>query len=348
GNANSKATYKLAFRFMPMNEVMIRGSYGTGFKVANLDEIVSPIADGGVTSGKYPCPVKAPDPRAVDCKGNTQYDLLTGGNALKGDLGLKPEESTNITLGARFEPTKSLTFGVDYWSVKMKNQIVALPETFPFESPGAYDGLFRTVFDAGQGQNKLSTLLPNFNLGTSQYSGVDWDATFKTNVGFGELKLEWSGTYMIKSEVEIAGAIEKSIGRFDAYNNATSRVVQRMAANLRHGGMFDHTLAWNWRSGYNDQVQNAGDGTIKVVNADGSLGDYATIVRDVKAFSTFDWQTRAQINKMFSLTVGIKNLLNQDPPLSIRTSGGGNQVGYDGRYASPLGRVFYVTGGARF
>ena len=32
---------------------------------------------------------------------------------------------------------------------------------------------------------------------------------------------------MIKSEVEIAGTTRSSVGRFDAYNNATSRVVQR-------------------------------------------------------------------------------------------------------------------------
>ena len=142
GNANSKATYKLALRFSPVRELMLRASLGTGFKVANLDEITQPLQDFGVTSGRYACPVKAPDPRAVNCIGTTQYDLLTGGNPLSGELGLKPEESKNRTLGFRLEPSRTLSFGADYWSVTMKNQIVALPESFPFRNPG---GLRRPV-----------------------------------------------------------------------------------------------------------------------------------------------------------------------------------------------------------
>ena len=348
GNAASRVTYKGSVRFQATDSLLLRGSVGTGFKVANLDEITSPIADYGVTSGQYPCPVKVPDPRAVNCKGTTQYDLLSGGNPLKGDLGLKPEESTNFLLGGRFEPSKNFTIGADYWSVKMKNQIVALPETFPFGSPSTYDGLFRTVFDAGQGQDKLSTLLPNFNLGSSAYEGIDWDSTYRFDSPLGKIKLNWSGTLMLKSEVEVDGVTVSSIGRFDEYNNATSKYVSHLSATFMTGGMYSHTLAWNWRSGYHDQVQTAGDGTIKLVNADGSLGDYATVIRDVEAYSTFDWQTRAALNKTFTLTFGIKNLLNVDPPLSIRTAGGGNQIGYDGRYASPLGRQYYLMASARF
>ena len=347
GNANSKTTFKGAFRFQASDAILIRGSYGTGFKVANLDEITSPIADFGVTSGKYPCPVKSPDPRAVDCKGTTQYDLLSGGNPLTGELGLKPEESENFLLGGRIEPAKNMTIGLDYWSVKMKNQIVSLPETFPFANPSSYDGLFRTVYDAGQGQNKLSTLLPNFNLGKSQYEGVDLDAAYEFPTALGKVKINWTGTVMLKSEVEIDGVVESSVGRFDAYNNATSKYVSRLAGTVKVG-MFDHTLTWNWRSGYHDQVISADDGVIKYVNADGSLGDYASIVRDVDNYSTFDWQTRAAVSKTFTVTVGVKNLFNQDPPLSVRIAGGGNQVGYDGRYANPLGRQLYLSANARF
>ncbi|QPF76818.1 TonB-dependent receptor [Roseateles sp. DAIF2] len=348
GNANNKATYKLALRFRPIDSVMVRGSYGTGFKAPNLDEITKPISDFGVTSGKYPCPVKAPDPRAADCKGTTQYDLLAGGNPLSGANGLKPEESKNATLGLRVEPTRDISVGLDYWSVRMKNQIVAMPETFPFRDPAKYNDLFFTVFDAGQGQNKLATLLPNFNLGSSRYSGVDWDATANFGTMLGKLRLDWSGTYMIRSEVEIAGTVESSVGRFDAYNNATSRVVQRISANLKPSDAWSHTLTYNWRSGYTDQVITEDDGSLKFVNPDGSLGDYAGLKRKVKAYSTVDWQTRFQLNKMLNFTAGIKNLLDKDPPLSIRIAGGGNQVGYDGRYASPLGRQFYVSAGLRY
>jgi hypothetical protein len=31
-----------------------------------------------------------------------------------------------------------------------------------------------------------------------------------------------------------------------------------------------------------------------------------------------------------------------------KNSGGGNQLGYDGRYTDPRGRSFYITGNYRF
>jgi iron complex outermembrane recepter protein len=351
GNANGKATNKFSFKFRPTDFFMVRGSYGTGFKVARIDEISQPIADFGVTTGRYACPVKAPDPRAVDCAGTTQYAILNGGNPLTGENGLKPEESKNSTLGFRVEPSRSLTLGLDYWSVDMKNQLASLPETYPFANPAKYDNLFRTVFDANQGSTKLAVFLPTFNLAKSRYSGIDWDAAYATDMRFGKFGVNWSGTYMLKSEFELDGVTERSVGRFDSTNAAVQRVIQRLTLSLRHNARalaFNHVLAWNWRSGYADMVQTADGGTVREVKPDGSLGDYATIARRVSAYSTIDWQTKIDLRKNVALTFGIRNLLDKDPPLSIHTSGGGNQSGYDGRYASALGRQYYVTGSLKF
>ncbi|WP_295747886.1 TonB-dependent receptor [Undibacterium sp.] len=349
GNKNSKATYKLSAIFRPIDTVLLRGSYGTGFKVADMDQVTQPISDGGVTSGKYACPVKGPDPRADNCKGTTQYDLLLGGNALKGDAGLKPETSKQYTAGFRVDPAQSLSLGFDFWDVKMADQITKLPETFPFADPAKYDKLFSTVYDAGQEQNKLVTLLPWFNLAEAHYQGIDWDHSFRTATPIGGLTLNWTGTYTMKSEVSLPGApVESNVGRFDAYNTVTSRVITRLAASLKVSEMFTHTLVMNYRSGYHDQVISADDESLKEVNADGSLGAFVGLTRDVGSYTTYDWQTRVGFGKNMILTAGIKNLLDTEPPLSIRTAGGGNQVGYDGRYASPLGRQFYVTGLYKF
>ncbi len=349
GNPNSKATYKLAFKFQPMPELLLRGSYGTGFKVPEMDLITKAISGGSNTSGAYPCPVKAPDPRAVNCEGTTQYDLLSGGNPLSGPNGLKPEESRNMTLGVKVEPVKGLSAGLDYWSVKMKNQIVSLPETLVFGNPAAYDSLIRTVYDPARGSDKLAVLLPSYNLGRSSFRGVDWDLGYASKLeGLGRLALSWSGTYMLKSEIDDgAGNVENSVGRFDAYSTVSFRVIQRASATLSHG-MFSHTATWNWRSGYHDKVQTAADGKVREVKADGSLGDYATVVRDVGAYGTLDWQTRLQLLKSTALTLGIRNVLDKAPPFSLRTSGGGNQMGFDARYANPLGRTFYLNASYKY
>jgi iron complex outermembrane receptor protein len=43
----------------------------------------------------------------------------------------------------------------------------------------------------------------------------------------------------------------------------------------------------------------------------------------------------------------VKNLADRNPPLSLRSSSG-HQVGYDPRYADPMGRTFYMTGNYSF
>jgi iron complex outermembrane receptor protein len=154
---------------------------------------------------------------------------------------------------------------------------------------------------------------------------------------------------MMRSEVSIPGSpTESNVGRFDAYNNATSRIIMHVSASLVSSNMFTHTFGVNYRSGYKDQVQTADDAVIKEVNADGTLGDFVGIERRVSSNTTYDWQTQIKFQKAYSVTIGIKNILDTGPSFSVRTAGGGNQVGYDGRYNSPLGRQFYLAGSAKF
>jgi len=68
----------------------------------------------------------------------------------------------------------------------------------------------------------------------------------------------------------------------------------------------------------------------------------------VPSFMTFDWQSAYNIEKNIRLTAGVRNIADKAPPLSLQTGGGGNQVGYDGRYYDPIGRTFYVRGDVKF
>ena len=66
------------------------------------------------------------------------------------------------------------------------------------------------------------------------------------------------------------------------------------------------------------------------------------------SYYTFDWQTAYNLTKDWRFTFGITNLFDKDPPFTIQTAGGGNAVGYDGRYADPIGRAFYLRAAFRF
>lgn len=343
GNKADKLTYKLSAAYRPFDNLLLRASYGTGFRMPNMSDITAPLVHSGNTNGNYPCPVKAPDPRAVNCMGTTQYDILTGGNPFTGDNGLKPEESKQTTFGFRLEPMANLSLGFDLWNVKMSNQIAQLPEAIAFGNPAQYQNLFSTFYEPGQGANILVATLPLYNIASAVYRGIDWDHSYKTDTPLGKLNLNWTGTYMLKSDYDVPGSpTVHSVGRYDEYNNVAFRVITKLVATLKASEMFTHVLTMNYKSGYHDAVAS-----VRVVNANGSFGDFVDMQRDVKPYTTFDWQTRMQLRKNFNLTLGIKNLFDVDPPLSLKT-GNGDQVGYDGRYADALGRTIYVTGSYKF
>ncbi|QJD91751.1 TonB-dependent receptor [Duganella dendranthematis] len=349
GESASKATYKVALRWNPVESVLIRGSYGTGFKAPTMTNIVKPLVNGG-SSAFHACPItSASDPRFKLCNpGSSEYGLLSGGNAATGAGALRPEQSKQATLGIRIEPVNNLSIGFDWWDVKLRDQIQTLSEDLVFNNPAVYDSLLRTYFDPIQKQNVLVAALTPFNLASSHYQGIDWDHSYKVKTALGKAALQWTGTFMTKAEQTTPGTgLEKNIGRFNSYSEVTFRWISKLTASL-NTGRFTHALTANYHSGYTDQVYNEDDSVVREVLADGSLGNYVPITRQVSSYTTFDWQTKAQLGKNFTLTGGIKNLADIAPPFTIRNAGGGNQSGYDGRYADPLGRQFYLNGSYKF
>ena len=60
----------------------------------------------------------------------------------------------------------------------------------------------------------------------------------------------------------------------------------------------------------------------------------------VSKYATFDLFGSWKPTKFSTLTLGVRNLTDRDPPLSYQSQV--FQSGYDPRYASPIGRAFYA------
>ena len=354
GNDVSKATYKLSAKWQPTRQFMLRSSYGTGFKAPTMNNISDPLKNGG-SSNFFDCPIKsATDPRFPYCRGVQEYGLLTVGNPSTGADALKPETSKQATLGMRLEPMDSLSLGVDFWDVKLKNQIQKLSQDMLFRTPALAEKYATIYFDPIQKSKVLVMTQSPLNLASSHYRGVDFDATFRNNTPIGKLTTNWTATYMLKAEKTVPTAdgsskTESSISRFDSYDDVTFRWISRLVFSLKSSEQWANSLTVNYKSSYADKEYVADDGRVRSVNADGTLGGYVDMKgHKVKEYYTLDWQSKYIFSQNWSVTGGIRNLLDKDPPLSIRDTGGGNQVGYDGRYADPLGRTFYLTASYKF
>ena len=80
------------------------------------------------------------------------------------------------------------------------------------------------------------------------------------------------------------------------------------------------------------------------------------IRRPISGHTTLDWTStwslpaQALLGGRWQLQVGLLNLLDQAPPLSLATAGDGKgfQVGYDERLFDPRGRVLLLAAVSRF
>ena len=349
GNTFSATTGKLSLRYTPVESVLLRASYGTGFKAPNINDIAGATTFAGNTSGSYACPF----PNTSGClPGTAQYDLLAGANGLSGSDGLKPEKSKQWTLGFRVDPFRGLSLGLDVWDVKIKDQVLSqgIAEQVGFANPSQYAGLFVNPYtDPGGGFTTIGFKQLPFNGGDAEYRGIDWDLSYRTSVGIGNLTVQWTGTQMLKQQYNFGPGLpfNTDLGVYGPDQQVVFRTISHLALTLQTGS-FSNTLTVNYKSGYQDQAYPINT-DIFLRNPDGSLGSSVAFAGlKVPSYTTFDWQAKVNQSDALQLTVGIKNLLDRDPPLTLQSGGGGNQIGYDGRYANPIGRQFYVAANYKF
>ncbi|AMC36779.1 TonB-dependent receptor plug domain-containing protein [Janthinobacterium sp. B9-8] len=332
GEDMAASTYKLSARYQPTKSFLIRGSIGTGFKAPDMLDIAQPLVAFGVTQTN-----ECPFPGTTYCKPATMaaYDMLKGGNQA-----LKPEESEQYTIGFRFEPISNFSFGADLWDVTITNQVSAVSQELAFSNPAKYANLFTPNPEAGTGDMYWAFKNMSMNIGQSHTQGVDWDFNGNYKFDFGTLSGTLSGTYLIDSSYTRPGTDNDwtdSLGHTGENNAVSFRNIIKLTTALRTGA-FNNSVAINFRSGY-------GDTEASVRNL--ATGKNELITLDVPSYTTMDWQGTYNINKAFEIRAGVKNILNTEPPMSLRT-GNGHQNGYDPRYTDPMMRSFYMSGSYKF
>jgi iron complex outermembrane recepter protein len=297
-----------------------------------------------VTSGNYTC---TPELAAIATSlggvcptGNVQYNVYAAGNP-----DLKPEKSNQWTIGFRVEPQSWLSVGADLWQVKLKNQIGQVDEGTIFGDPTTWARYFTTYTDPGTNQTLLALFQPNDNLGNNTQRGIDFDARARFDTGIGRMTTQLALTYWLKDSYQLSldGPYLSSLGKFGPNGNVTFRWQGKLTTTLEQGA-FTHTLGLNFKSGYKDQTYSADDFAVFDPLTFESF-DYAGTV---KRYVTADWQTQWRINKAFTLTAGVLNLFDEDPPRSLKSAGGGQQIGYDDRYYDPRGRTLYANVSFKF
>ena len=314
---------KFGVRFQPNREVLVRGSYSTGFRAPSLYELYSTNTYTNTSS-------------LLDITSGitSQFQRLNGGNP-----DLKPEKSSNFTLGLVLEPTKDFSLGLDYWRIELKDTIGSLSDVTAFALGSGGQGQFAPLFKRNT-NNRLSqggsncpgvtcgyVDLRTTNLGGTKTDGFDIMASYRMRLaGAGQLGFGLQSTYVNTYE-------------YQDYENGPWN--QNIGVYIGSGPIFKWThnasidfSSENWSVGLNGRYKS---GYKDQVNA-----NRASVTNNVGSYLTWDVYGSWKPTKSLSLTAGVRNVTDQEPPLSYQTEV--FQAGYDPRFADPTGRAYYLRG----
>lgn len=347
---------KVSLRYAPTNSLIVRGSYNTGFSAPSLYNMFLPQSTT-FTGNRYNdpvlCPNGTPTPGAVpsrDC--GIQFQRLQGGNP-----DLQAEKSKAWTIGFVLQPTSQLSFSVDYWDNYIKNSVSTLGDATVFADPAKYASLFvrcsqapearRNAIGACQipGGDPIAYVLSDItqNLGDVDTNGVDiqlsWNSGATANGRFNaSLRGSYTNKYLF--QVEPRGQWLDPVGNWNnqfATSGTSGGPVIRYQQIVTLGwdkGSWSTLLTYRFMSGYTDQNSQGAPFTAFNNN---KVGDY----------NIFDLNLTYTGIKGLTLSAGVLNLMDKDPPFTNQTARFQART-YDDRFHSPLGRVYQLSAKYQF
>jgi len=325
----SATSPKLSLRWTPSKTLLLRASVGKGFRAPALDNMYAPAA-GTNLAGNFNDPyyntlvgcANKPNPNYCD----TQLTAINNSNP-----NLKPEKSRTTALGMVFEPMKDMSLEVDYFDIKLTDGIDTLSgddimkdwyknQTGPTTSSSVYAN--RLVRNAQGYLDYVNASLEN--LSKQQASGFDMSAKYRIRSAMGTFTPGWEGTYLTKSTKTnvVSGALEDNLGKYDQ-GGPVVRLKQV------------YTLDWDsgaWAAGVRYFRQSGYE-------------DYDKVKR-VDHYDLWDLQGQYKGIKNLAITVGVRNLLDKKPPVTVQEDY--FQVGYDPTYADVKGRTYYLRANYKF
>lgn len=319
---------KVSFKFAPNKRFLVRGSYNEGFRVPTFNQLFFGITESPY-SGKdlvdpASCPSGVVDPAVPGCESITP-SIFTGG---KPDLG--PERSKGYTVGLLFEPTDNISVGLDWWRIQKEGTIQLLsltdlvknytlfPERFLRDGSGTLLGVDRRWINAGE----------------SDTEGVDVSAKVGGKLAGASWVASLEGSYLMKKKSRIVPSAAfggSEVGVFTRAGDLGLRWKHALSFTYNRGP-WSGTITQLYRSGYKDAVLPG------VANGSVTPPNWSP---DVAAYQLFNVSASYKGIKNLGLTVGIKNLLDKDPPFSAAydtNTGAGSS--WEPRVADPRGRSF--------
>ncbi|MFC3580380.1 TonB-dependent receptor [Sphingomonas hylomeconis] len=358
--AKSVNTYSGGAVWAPIRDISLRGQYSRAVRAPTVNDLYSgsgqdfPTATDPCTTAvaltnanlNASCLASGVPAALINTDydgGSTQIQTVVGGNP-----NLREETSDTYTAGIVLQPSflRGFSLTVDYYKIKIANYISSI---------GTSNLLTACYGDAGNGYTPYDTsycaALPRdansyaitdatnalSNTGGVKTRGVDFEARYATDLGFGafgtdtsRLDLRFSGTRLIDFDMKPIATISdltvSCAGKFGvSCGNPYSK--WRLSARTTYStGPMTVSLLYRYLSSVEDDT-----------------GGYS--VNHIKAYNYFDLTTAFTVKPGFTWSVGVNNLFDKQPPILGDNQEQANT--YPSTY-DPYGRAFFVSTSVKF
>lgn len=258
GGSSSNPRGGLAWR--PVKWLLLRGSYGEGFKVPNMQQTGAPIRTG---TQRFSLNV---DPLRGNELQNVNFVTTTSG----GNPGLRPERSKNTTAGLvlAVPQIKGLSFSLDYFDNKFEDRIGSVT----FEQRALYfpervtRGPNLPTDQPGWAGPITGVDLRVVNVAYSRTTGYDLSAKFDRTLSWGDVLVNVTGTKYTRNDfvpapqanaisttntdslpVQISGSAFLNRGAWGTGALATYRASNRASTLVT---ATPSALRWDWQFSY--------------------------------------------------------------------------------------------------
>ena len=348
----NSTTPKVGFKFIPIPQIAVRGSYAEAFR--------------------------APGPAE---SGGSSFGFTTVGILSQGNSSIQPEKSKSYTLGLIAEPWAGTSATVDFWKIDRRNEIVqADPATIlgnapltaaPFTKiPGQQPGSFIYYDSTGQ----LATVTGFYqNASSTKTDGVDVELRHRMNLGAaGRLSAQLNWTHVNKLErtdafgntLEYAGThgpivqssgsgTPKDRGTFSITYDRSPFTVTGAVNYVGPISLVDHKGETAADNG-DGTVTDAANGLLWNYDGKSGLGCGAFTLTGqpynscrLSSFTTFDLFGKFTVMKNLDINVSVQNVFDRAPafdPYLVLSYGINYNQGW--QQSGAVGRFFTV--GARY
>ncbi len=311
---------KVSARYQPTDSLMLRASWGTGFRAPSLVQTgLGETNESPTLIDVVRCPLTG---AALDC-GATEYTANFSGNP-----DLNPEESESINIGAVWQASDNLSLGIDYWNYDLEGVIdkdtqgLLAQEAQLFQSAGQL--MTDVIFREPQTAAELAAGIPGridfindsfFNVGQQETDGFDFDVSYVRDVeSVGKFSFNFNWTHVLS---------------FDEQKTESSPTEDLNGEYRRPEDRWTGSVDWE-KDAWGITARSVFIGEFKD-NKD--LGK----TRTVDSMLTFNLQARYMGIEDTIISVGMDNVFDEEPPFSASEF-----QGYEFTTHSPRGQFAYA------